>query len=139
MTRKQVAQRLGKSIATVRRIEGVLLHPRQDARGVRHFDPRAVEALVKDVAKGTVSLIPVLPSRWGSGQARDDNPANECERCVVLSAGIEELRTELDEQRREHRLVIERLQTEREGEAAAYEAEAKELVAQVEELLETIY
>ncbi|HKO46071.1 MAG TPA: hypothetical protein VJV79_00020 [Polyangiaceae bacterium] len=136
MTRKQVAQRLGKSIATVRRIEGLLLHPRQDARGVRRFDPRAVEALAKDVAEGTVSLVPDLPSRWVSDHARDD--ANECERCVVLTASIEQLRTELDEQRREHRLAIERLQTECERKAAAYEAEAKELVAQVEELLATI-
>lgn len=128
---------MGKSIATVRRIEGVLLHPRQDARGIRHFDPKAVEALVKDVAEGTASLIPDLPSRWVSDHARRDD-ANECERCVVLSAGIEQLRTELDEQRREHRLAIERLHAEREREATTYEAEAKELVAQVEELLATI-
>src|SRR3954463_649143 len=112
MTRKQVAQRLGKSIATVRRIEGVLLHPRQDARGIRHFDPRAVEALVKDVAEGTVSLIPDLPSRWVSGHARGD--ANDCEQCVALSTDIERLHMNLDEQRREHRLLVERLQNERE-------------------------
>jgi hypothetical protein len=114
----------------------VLLHPRQDARGIRHFDPSAVEALAKDVAEGTASLIPNLPSRWVSNHPRDS--ANECERCVVLSDGIEQLRAELEEQRREHRLVIERLQAEREREAATYEAEAKELVAQVEELLATI-
>lgn len=43
MTRSQVAQRIGRSIATVRRLEGVELHPVRDATGVYLFDPADVE------------------------------------------------------------------------------------------------
>lgn len=50
LTRGQVAKRLGKSVATVRRLEGRELHPRRDAKGVLRFDPDEVEA----VAQGTV-------------------------------------------------------------------------------------
>ncbi len=45
MTRSQVAKRLGKSIATVRRMEGVELFPTRDGRGVFRFDPAEVEAV----------------------------------------------------------------------------------------------
>jgi hypothetical protein len=45
MTRAHVARRLGKSIATVRRLEGTELHPKVDDRGVNQFDPNEVERL----------------------------------------------------------------------------------------------
>ena len=41
--RAQVAKRLGKSVATVRRLEGVELFPTLDEDGTRHFDPAEVE------------------------------------------------------------------------------------------------
>ena len=44
LTRSDVAKRLGKCIATVRRMEGVELHPVRDERGVNRFDPDEVEA-----------------------------------------------------------------------------------------------
>jgi hypothetical protein len=50
LTRGQVAKRLGKSVATVRRLEGRELHPRRDTKGVLRFDPEEVEA----VAEGSV-------------------------------------------------------------------------------------
>lgn len=53
LTRSQVARRLGKSIATVRRMEGVALHPQRDARGVQRFDPHEVER----VARGRSALV----------------------------------------------------------------------------------
>jgi len=56
LTRSQVAKRLGKSVATVRRIEGVLLAPWQDARGIYRFDPVDVDRLVNDIARGDVAL-----------------------------------------------------------------------------------
>ena len=56
LTRPQLAERLGKSVATIRRIEGVLLHPHQDARGVYRFDAAEVDALANRVLCGEVSL-----------------------------------------------------------------------------------
>jgi len=52
LTRGQVAKRLARSIATVRRIEGTLLHPRTDFRGIRRFDEAEVEALRQSVLRG---------------------------------------------------------------------------------------
>ena len=51
MTRAQVAKRLGKSIATVRRLEGVALHPVVDADGVHWFDPDEVERFKQGLAR----------------------------------------------------------------------------------------
>ena len=45
LTRGQVARRLGKSIATVRRMEGNQLHPARDAHGVLRFAAEDVERL----------------------------------------------------------------------------------------------
>ncbi len=45
LTRSQVARRLGRSLATVRRAEGKALHPTVDGRGVHQFDPVEVDAL----------------------------------------------------------------------------------------------
>ena len=45
MTRQQVADRLGVSVATVRRMEGKELHPTIGINGVRLFDPKEVETI----------------------------------------------------------------------------------------------
>lgn len=45
LTRSQVAERLGISVLSVRRLEYVRLYPMQDARGVYRFDPAELEAL----------------------------------------------------------------------------------------------
>jgi hypothetical protein len=47
MTRGQVAKRIGKSIATVRRLEGSQLHPKKDANGYMRFDPNEVERVAR--------------------------------------------------------------------------------------------
>jgi hypothetical protein len=46
LTQIEVARRLGKSVATVRRLEGTLLHPHRDTVGVNRFDPKEIECLV---------------------------------------------------------------------------------------------
>jgi hypothetical protein len=56
MTRTEVARYLGRSIATVRRAEGVHLHPRQDHRGVNRFAPAEVRALAEAIRSGAVRL-----------------------------------------------------------------------------------
>src|SRR5688572_24278603 len=56
LTRSQVATMLGKSIATVRRMEGHELHPKRNRAGVHLFDPDEVRA----VRSGT-SILRVIP------------------------------------------------------------------------------
>jgi hypothetical protein len=56
LTRKEAALRLGKSIATIRRLEGSHLNPRM-VGGVHRFDPEEVEEL-----RGRR-----LPEAWGLG------------------------------------------------------------------------
>ena len=51
MTRAEVADSLGVSVATVRRIEGKTLHPRRASDGHWCFDPREVEAVRPAVAR----------------------------------------------------------------------------------------
>jgi hypothetical protein len=45
LSRAQVAERLGVSVATVRRNEGTLLNPQVDKHGAHWFDPKEVTAL----------------------------------------------------------------------------------------------
>jgi hypothetical protein len=47
LTRSGVAKRLGKSIATVRRMEGIELFPTRDERGIHRFDPEEVERVAR--------------------------------------------------------------------------------------------
>lgn len=51
LTRKQVAERRGISVSSVRRLEFVKLRPMYDGHGVWRFDPAEVDALVLS-AKG---------------------------------------------------------------------------------------
>lgn len=134
MTRNQVARRLGKSIATVRRIEGVLLHPTRDERGVHHFEPDDVEALAVDVERGVVALSPDFGFFEGNAVAKPQD-CIECAGCVSLGNELEAVRVKLAAQERAHRVAVEQLQAERQREAAAYKREARELVAQVDLLL----
>jgi hypothetical protein len=70
LTRSQVAKRLGKSVATVRRIEGVLLAPIQDARGVYRFNADDVDDLARDIARGDVSLWEQIGAAADDGASR---------------------------------------------------------------------
>jgi hypothetical protein len=47
LTRREVAARLGKSVARVRQLEGLTLHPTIDSRGVHWFDVDEVERLAE--------------------------------------------------------------------------------------------
>ena len=74
MTRGQVARRLGKSLATVRRLEGVKLHPWQDERGVYRFSRAEVERLAhgevaRTLATGRESLN--FPRQLDAGASDD--------------------------------------------------------------------
>jgi hypothetical protein len=52
LTRSQVARRLGKSVATVRRLEGVELYPRRDWRGGWQFSEVEADGLRKRNGEG---------------------------------------------------------------------------------------
>jgi hypothetical protein len=72
MTRTEVARYLGKSIATVRRAEGVHLHPRQDHRGVNRFAPAEVRALAQAIRRGEVRLAQITFGQ--RAEARTESP-----------------------------------------------------------------
>jgi len=136
MTRQQVAKRLGKSLVTVRRLEGGCLHPRQDSRGVHHFRSEEVEALARDVEQGRISLWEEL---WQEHEhATGDERFEECDRCTVLGKKVKALRSQLDDQSADHQRALESLEHERDRERAKYEAEAHQLVDRLEELLEAV-
>jgi hypothetical protein len=50
LTRFQVARRIGRSVATVRRLEGKALHPSRDGRGINRFDEDEVERVAQEIA-----------------------------------------------------------------------------------------
>lgn len=56
ITRAQVARRLGRSIATVRRLEGSVLHPSRDVDGVYRFDASEVDRVVAERAARPVPI-----------------------------------------------------------------------------------
>lgn len=132
MTRKQVAVRLGKSLATVRRLEGVLLHPVRNARGVYRFNPDEVEELAEDVDRGYVSLVRELrPAGRGLGQS-------PCARCTVLERKLTAVRNDLHHQRSEHTHAIRAFRDEQVAERAQAQADSAMLGAEVDELLEIL-
>jgi hypothetical protein len=55
LTRSEVAKRLKKSRATVRRLEGVELFPRVDACGVHRFNSNEVDAVARRLRAGEVT------------------------------------------------------------------------------------
>lgn len=68
LTRVEVARRLGRSIATVRRLEYRVLFPTRDDRGVLRFDESEVERARRD--PGSLKLF--ARSRWLEDKVRDD-------------------------------------------------------------------
>ena len=125
MTRKQVALRLGKSVATVRRIEGVLLYPRRDARGVHRFDVSEVDALARRVKQGRVQLSNAFSSTNSAAYQADTS--EPCHRCTSLKRQLAALREELEGQRRLNDLEVRESQRER----SAHGADSDELMAEL--------
>ena len=72
LTRSQVARRLNKSLATVRRLEGWKLHAHRDANGVHRFDPAEVRSLSLEGNRCGAPLVRTLEcSSLGSGYVRE--------------------------------------------------------------------
>lgn len=127
MTRKQVARKLGKSIATVRALEGVHLHPVEDDRGVWRFDPEEVERVAGDIQSGRLSLWETLQH----GVASLPEQA-WCANCAESKKRVEELQAEVFRGSRAVELLESQLALERAKHALqrqAWEAEVAEFVA----------
>ena len=130
MTRGQVAKRLGKSLATVRRIEGVLLHSVQDTQGVHRFNADEVDALAQKLEGGQTTLWQAL--RGTTDSANLDKPESE------LEAQVESLRAELEQEKRRHRHELEALHAEHERERLERDAERREFETQVAEFMSAL-
>lgn len=86
MTRMQVARALGRSIATVRRTEGTILHPRLDASGVWRFDRRKVDQLAAEIRAGR-SLLGGFPlSSVPVSRRLQPNTIQLCKSCARRAA-----------------------------------------------------
>ncbi len=117
LTRGQVAKRIGKSIATVRRLEGVEFHPKRDAGGVFRFDPREVDrvaARLRQKRRGHVGTNG--RSAWFNRSAdmdddlEQEDPEDRAHR-ERLRRQEEEFRA-IDKERRQRREEYERRQAE---------------------------
>jgi len=134
MTRKQVADRLGKSLATVRRIEGVLLHPTVGLNGTHHFDPDEVDDLVRDIKRGRVSLAQGIEERTAGTGSRNA----ECEQCAEFESQIDELRDQLESQRFRHMREIETLASKWSAERTRLQLQYENVKAALAEFVSAI-
>lgn len=134
MTRGQVARRLGKSIATVRRLEGVLLNPVQDELGVWHFDDAEVDRLAAEVRSGDVSL-------WGALGGVDGVPSlyrrfsKPCRRCFELEQRVAELETALALSQTEQAGQLARISSLQAAARARTQGQALQLYRDVAEIV----
>jgi uncharacterized small protein (DUF1192 family) len=92
LSRAQVAQRIGASIATVRRLEGTLLHPIVDKDGTHRFDPKEVTALAASRANQALDR----------GAIRNDKPAPDARTRGEIAALV----FERFEQRQSHAEIV---------------------------------
>jgi hypothetical protein len=133
VTRQQVARLLRKSVATVRRLEGVLLHPVEDSKGVWRSDLAEVEQLAADVDEGRVNLWDAMNGVDAGVVQRDtDEP---CERCVELQGRAAEMESALSRLRRQHAAQVQSLQSQNFEERAKALKEAREFERDVALLL----
>src|SRR5688572_22532524 len=98
LTRAQVARRLRKSIATVRRMEGVRLHPTCDVDGVWHFDVDEVESCVRaQVSRGTQCAADRQQFSFDSVQGRTASAGtvDKFRDAVLRVQQLQEINTEL--------------------------------------------
>ncbi len=102
LTRRQVAGRIGRSIATVRRLEGSKLHPVVTTNGVRLFDPKEVDEVARDVATTGRALDGGTPFEGAPDAHEDDD--NQAHGDLQLRDLEDQL---LEERRRNARLQRE--------------------------------
>lgn len=112
LTRSQVARRLGRSLATVRRLEGIELHPQRDARGVNLFDPDEVDAVASQLAEsGSVWRSNPNASRteYFHGQTRQESQRPSIDESHELLKQVTEAQSKVRYAERELRVYQERV------------------------------
>jgi hypothetical protein len=122
-------------------LEGVLLHPVEDSKGVWRFDPDEVEQLAADVRSGRSNL-------WDAMNGADprllphEEPAGPCQRCIALEGHLAEMEASMSRLQRQQEAQLRSLQSERAAERACAQHEARQvereatrLLAEVEDLL----
>lgn len=139
LTRSQVAKRLGKSIATVRRMEGSDLHPKRDERGVFQFDFDEVEAIARAERGGSARVKNAELAGWRRGSARRQGlsenasdqsvPVEEVVRLRCLRGQIERLQEKNDELRNALVLMAEYVAP------GLREGEGREMLSTIERLV----
>lgn len=132
MTRKQVAARLGRSLATVRRLKGTELHPVVDATGVHRFDPSEVEALARD------NVQPRVFRAFAVSEVTSAEPNGDCVSCSRSHDQMKRLEAELDNIGREHARQLDDLRARHEQALAQSAIEQRELESALSELLEAL-
>ena len=135
MSRRQAARRLGKSLTTIRRIEGVLLHPDVDSRGVHRFREEDVDRLADDVEHGRLVLGQQLRPLGNEVLMNDHGTTGFCQRCSDLQQELDRVQRQLEAQVSAHRRELTRMKAERDRERADQDAAARDLVDQVTELM----
>src|SRR5262245_59629875 len=99
LRRSQVARRLGRSVATVRRLEGAVLFPERDRRGIYRFDEGEVADLARRVRNGDVELwrefAATGSSDWRGWLGKRDGSVRR--QSVRLETGSTELRKQCTE------------------------------------------
>lgn len=100
LTRAGVAKRLGKSIATIRRMEGVELHPVRDEHGVYRFDPDEVDR-VGSPPNGEPSNAARMDEflRWQQDRREDSSPRQPA--TPLELNGLAEMRQLAEQMRRD--------------------------------------
>lgn len=135
LTRTQVARRLGRSVATVRRIEGVLLFPATDARGVHRFRDTDVDALAENVKRGRVKLVDAMRSAYSGKTIVRGKRHMDCPGCRAKDEELRAIHAELSwhKQELEASLVLPG-----QGGARQRNSDITDLAIQVADLLATI-
>lgn len=130
---------LGKSVATVRQLEGVLLHPTEDGKGIWRFDADEVAQLSASVRDGSVNLWAALRGSDLAGQGHAEEP---CRGCAELKARLHSLEGALATLRQKHAAEIQVLTSEHAAErqraeraTRQLEGDAAALLAEINELL----
>jgi hypothetical protein len=122
LTRSGVAKRLGKSIATVRRMEGVELHPTRGSNGVHLFDPDEVDAAARGETVDRSHRVSDLAARGYLDDGEETDGAD-----AETENRVASLEIDLSRQRRAHAAEVEHVRQEaldRERRVAADRAEA---------------
>ena len=134
---------MGKSVASVRRMEGVELHPVRDERGVHRFDPEEVEQVARlqaDARLGHGGELEELRAELGElRQWEEERSQREWEREQQAERERRD-KQERERQREEQRQAEQRQRAELEAENTRLREQlaAAELAAARSEFCETV-